>query len=332
MFNSGDILLFALSAKRRVSWPIFKQWFEEVHQKAIIEGQGEVDVRVASIRWQALRTMSCLGHIDLHFDKGDIQVVAAPPLLAALPSRGSTRAVLCGARSPNTVGKLQEAASTYGVEILVGSQEASNPYVPTRVALCADSTANIHDVAASIDLRFIDFPPARSLARVSISIQEYRKRLTWSKETELNWHREDYDPVRLQFLPRGETAPQTRLSRYQNPTTSIWHYQLRRSGEWTDIELDWGRYAILALSSHRVLKYDWSTRRVYVPLGAPLPTLLARAFGLCNGQFSTLFECMQSQTAQRYYVYDDVPPSVFKTVANKLAQQTPAMGARQWMS
>ena len=332
MFSKGDILLFALSAKRKVSWPGFKQWFEEVHQREIMEGQGEVGEPVASVRWQALRTMSCLGHIDLHFGQDDIQVVVAPPVLAALPGRGGSRAVLCGARSPGTVEKLQDATTAGGVEIIVGLQVASSPYVPTRVELCAESPAQIHDVAASIDLRYIDFPPARSLARVSISLLEYLRGLAWSKEVELNWRREDYDTDRLQFLPSGEVAPQVRLSRYQNPTTSIWHYRLWRGGKCAEVELDWGRYAILALSSRRVWQYDLATKRLCVPYGAPLPTLLARAFGLCSGHCSTLFERVQSQAAQRYYVFGDVPPSVFNAVANKLRQPPIETGARRWIS
>lgn len=328
MFSSGDILLFALSAKRRVPWPVFKQWFDEAHQKELIESLGKVGDRVASVRWQALRTMSCLGHIDLHFGQGDIQVVIAPPVLAALPSRGGSRAVLCGARSPNTVESLQEAAITYDVEITVGLQETSNAYVPTRVELYADSPAKIHDVSSSIGLRFIDFPPARALARVSVSIQEYLQRLMWSKDEELNWRREDYDPVRLRFLPNGQTTPHSRLSRYQNPTTSIWHYQLWRKGEWAEVELDWGRYAVLALSSRMILKYDLATKSVSVPYGAPLPTLLARAFGLCSGRCSTRFERTSSQAGHRYYRFDGVPPSVFNIVANKLGQHPIEPGVR----
>ena len=69
---------------------------------------------------QVLRTMSCLGHIDLHFGQDDIQVVGAPPVLAALPSRGGSKAVLCGVRSPSTVEKLQEVTTAVGVEIIVG--------------------------------------------------------------------------------------------------------------------------------------------------------------------------------------------------------------------
>ena len=328
MFSNGDILLFALSAKRRVSWPVFKQWFDEVHQKGIIEGQGKVDDSVASVRWQALRTMSCLGHIDLHFGQDDIQVVVAPPALAALPSRGVSKAVLCGARSLSTVEKLQEVATAIGVKIIVGLQMASNPYVPTRVELCAESPAQFHNVAASIGLRYIDFPPARLLARVSISLQEYRRSLAWSTEADLNWRREDYDTDRLRFLPSGETAALIRLSRYQDPTTSIWHYRLWRSGEWAEVELDWGRYAILALSSRRVLKYDLTTRSVCVPYGAPLPALLARSFGLCSGHCSTLFERVSPQAKQHYYKFKDVPPSVFNAVADKLLQQTLETGAR----
>lgn len=320
MFNSGDILLFAISARRTVSWPVFKQWFEEVHRKENISDQVQVDEPAPSARWQALRIMSCLGHVDLHFGQDEIQVVVAPPVLAALPERGVARAVLCGARSPSAVEKLQEAATAAGVEDIVGLQVVSSPYMPTRVELRAENPCQIHDVAASVGLRYIDFPPARLLARRSISLQEYRRSLVWSKEADLNWRREDYDTDRLRFLPSGETSPLIRLSRYQDPVTSIWRNRLWRNGEWAEVDLDWGRYAILALSSRRVLKYDLVARIVCVPYGAPLPTLLARSFGLCSGQCSTLFERVSPQAKQRYYEFGNVPPSVYNAVANNLLQ------------
>ncbi len=332
MYNSGDIFLFALSAKRKVPWSIVKRWFEEVHRRGVLDGQSKFDEPVASARWQALRTLSCLGHIDMKFDSDEIKVVVAPPVLAALPGRGVARAVLCGARSPASVENLQQAATIGGFETIVGPHLASCPYVPTRIELCADSSIQIHNVAASVNLRFIDFPPARSLARVSASLQEYCRGLVWSNEAEMNWRRQDFDTERLQFLPNSRIDSKLRLSRYQNPVTSIWYYRLWRNRESAEVELDWGRYAVLALSSHRVLQYDMAIKRASVPYGAPLPTLFSRAFGLCRGHCSTVLGLVPSNEAQRSYVYNDVPPSVFNEVASKLNQQPIEAKGKRWIS
>ena len=328
MFNSGDILLFALSARRRVPWPLFKRWFEEVYQRQVMEGRTDAGEAAAGIRWQALRTLSCLGHIDLHFGEGEIQIVVAPPALAALPGRGMARAVLCGARSPGTIDSLRDSAKAVDVDIAVRSSSDSDSYHPTRVELLAKTPAHIQDVAIGMDLLYVDVPPARSLARVVASLQEYRRERVWSRESELNWRREDFDIHRLQFRPNdGETA-QIRLSRYQNPITSIWHYRLWQNGESAEVDPDWGRYSILALSSRNVLQYDPSAREVRVPYGAPLPALFARSLGLCSGHCSIQSERVSTRGMQRYYVFGDVPPSLFNAVANKLRQQPIGTGAR----
>ncbi len=321
MYDNGDILLFALSSERKVTWPRFKRLFGEVHQRNVMERQWEAGEPAADVRWQVLRALSCLGHIDLHFNQGDIQVVVAPPLLAALPGRGPARAVLCGARSPGTIQRLERAATAAGADIILGFQNGSSPYLPARVELRAENPSLIHTVAANVNLRYIDVPPARSLARVAASLQEYLRKLVWLKQPELNWRREDFDTTKLRFLPAGETSSQVRLSRYQDPVKSIWRYRLWRNDEWAEVELDWGRYSILAFSLCRVLRYDLATRRAYVPYGAPLPALFARALGLCSGHSPTLSKREPSYGMQSFYIFDEAPPSVFNAVATKLRQQ-----------
>ena len=328
MFNSGDILLFALSARRRVPWPLFKRWFEVVYQREVMEGLTDAGEAAVGIRWQTLRTLSCLGHIDLHFGEGEIQIVVAPPALAALPGRGMARAVLCGARSPGTIDSLRDSANAVDSDIAVRSSSDSNSYHPSRVELLAKAPVHIQDVATGIDILYVDAPPARSLARVAASLQEYRRELVWSREAELNWRREDFDTHRLQFRPNDGELAQIRLSRYQNPITSIWHYRLWQNRESAEIDPDWGRYTVLALLSQNVLQYDPFVRKVRVPYGAPLPALFARSLGLCSGHCSIQLERVSTRGMQRYYVYDDVPPSVFNAVANKLRQQPIGTGER----
>ena len=328
MFNSGDILLFALSARRRMPWPLFKRWFQEVYQREVMEGRGDAGEAAAYIRWQTLRTLSCLGHIDLHFGEAEIQIVVAPSALAALPGRGMARAVLCGARSPGTIDSLKTLAAATDVDIVVRSSPDFSTHHPTRVELVAKTPARIQNVAMGMDMLYVDIPPARSLARVAASLQEYRRELVWSSEPELNWRREDFDTHRLQFRTNEEKTAQICLSRYQNPITSIWHYRLWQNGESAEVDLDWGRYSILALWSRNVLQYDPTIRKVRVPYGAPLPTLFARSLGLCSGHCSIQLEGVSTRVMERYYVFDDVPPSVFNAVANKLGQRPIGRGAR----
>ena len=322
MYNNGDILLFALSAWGQTSWRQFKQCFDELQRKTAGTVGYDPTETATGHRWRALRELSALGHIDLELQPGSIQVHVAPPILAVLPGLGSPRAVLCGARSPNFIEDLRAESRSADVEALIESQADASPYAPTRVELRAEDTAWIKSVADKIGAQYAETTPARLMAQVSISLPEYRRKLLWSNDRELNWHCEDFDTERLQFRVPSEPRPSRRLSRYRNPRTTMWHYRLWQGEQSAEVEPDWGRYAMLAATTQRVLHYSPSNRNALVPLGAPLPTLLARAFGLCSGLCPTVAEVVQSDPRGRYLRFNDVPPSVFNNVAAKLDQAT----------
>ena len=320
MYDNGDILLFALSAWRQTSWVQFKRCFDEIRCKNSASEHYDVAENTTGHRWRALRDLSALGHIDIHITQGGIRVFAAPPMLATLPGFGSPKAILCGGRSPSLIRALETAVASTGLELIVDSQSAASPYAPARVEVRADDPAGIHSLAHNIGISYLDVPPARLLARVSISLAKYRQQLTWSNEPELNWRREDFDTSRLQFQPAGEAPSQQRLSRYQEPTTSIWCHHLWQGNKSAEVVLDWGRYAILSSISRCVLEYFPEGCKAVVPYGAPLPTLLARAFGLCSGYCPTETEVAQTKLLGRCQEFHNVPPSIFNLVAGKLEQ------------
>lgn len=323
MYDNGDILLFTLSAWRHTSWRQFKQCFDEIQRRSV-DASGYDPTEVAtSHRWRALRELSALGHIDLQFGQDGIRVSAAPPVLATVPGFGTPKAVLCGARSPNFIEELQAASAGSGVELAIESQSIANLYAPSRVELRAEDPARIKFVADSIGIQYMAKSPARLLAHVSISLSEYLQNLEWSYVREINWRCEDFDTIRLQFRPLGESRAQRRLSRYQNPATTVWYYRLWQDGQSAEVDLDWGRYAVLAMESRRVMRHSPVDRKVLVPYAVPLPTLLARAFGLCSGHCPTLTEIVCSNLAGRYLEYRDVPSSIFNKVASKLEQIMP---------
>ncbi len=321
MHDNGDILLYALSARRRVAWREFKQYFDEVNRRAAISRKDEDDQRISNHRWQVLRALSSLGHIDLHFGTGDIEVVAAFPTLALLPVLRSCSAILCGARSPSTVDRLQQAASTAGVEVSVRSQAVISPYAPARVELRADNALGIKDVADRVGIQFMNAAPARLLASGSVSLSEYKSSLIWSGDADLDWPRRDFNSDQLRFSEATNASPRYRLSQYRNPVTSVPHYRLWQAGEWTEVEPDWGRFAILAVSMNGGLQYLPDKRKALVPIGTPLPVLLSRAFGLCSGNWPGLRRVPSSRTSGLYYEFSGVPPSIFNTVAGKLEIQ-----------
>ena len=332
MHDGGDILLYALSAWRETSWTAFKKCFDEVHRRYVVASHRVERDTAAYHRWRALRMLSSLGHVDVRFEgQGrDITIGAAPPALAALPGFGIRRAVLCGARSPSTTGELRQAAALEGAATSVRSQISLSPYAPARVEVSADGDERIEAIAERMGIPYLGQSPAWTMAQGSMSLERYCQDLSWAEEEDLNWHREDFDIGSLRFLSDAEPPNGSRLSRYQDPVTTIWRYRLWRDGQFGEIELDWGRYAVLSAYSKRVVQYDPAKRDVLVPLGTPLPTLLARALGLCSG-YAPGIERRRMQRGldlhSRYEVFREIPPSIFRVVASKAGQHIVEPGA-----
>ena len=332
MYDNGDILLFTLSAWRQTSWRQFKQCFDELQRKSAGTAGYDPSETATGHRWRAVRELSALGHIDLELEPDSIRVHIAPPVLAALPGLGFPKAVLCGARSPNFMENLRAEAQSAGVEALIDAQSSASPFAPTRMELRAEDATWIKTVADRVGARYVETAPARLLAQVSISMSEYLQRVAWSNDRELNWSCEDFDTERLQFRAPRENRPDQRLSRYRNPWTTMWCYRLWRGNKSAEVDADWGRYTILATINQRVIQHSPDTGDVFVPLGAPLPTLLARAFGLCSGHCPAIAEEVQTNPGGRYLRFIGVPPSVFNKVAAKLDQVVPHTRRNLWTS
>ena len=333
MYDGGDILLYSLSAWRETTWASFKKCFDEVHRRHVVTSIREEQETATYYRWRALRLLSSLGHVDVRIEGQGmgIAISVAPPALAVLPGFGLPRAVLCGARSTSTSSDLRRAAAgVEGAAITTHSQASLSPYAPARVEVKADSDERIRATAGSMGIPYLDQPPARSMAHASASLDEYCRNLSWSEDEDLNWQREDFNVRGLKFQAAGETPPGARLSRYQDPITTIWRYRLWRDSQFAELEPDWGRYAILSACSIRNLQYDPVKRDVLVPLATPLPALLARALGLCSGYAPRVGR--RSGEADpgiriRCEVYRDVPPSIFRMVAEKAGQHELGLGA-----
>lgn len=324
MFDDGDILLFTLSAWREASWTAFKRSFDELHRRHVERIGGIDQGDTASFRWRTLRMFMCLGHVDVAFENvGSGTVVAGSPSLVALPGPGVRRAVLCGARSLAFIDKVRTACSTSGATLSMQSQGHLSPFAPTRIEVQGESNDQIQSVATLIGASYLSKPPARAIARWAGSLLEYLETLNWIPDDDLNWYREDYDPVSLRFLvPTGNTAT-TRLSKYQDPVKTVWRYRLYRDGTFAAINPDWGRYAILSTQGRQVFEFDVANRSVVVPSRAPLPVLFSRTLALCSGyspKTGRRDEKMRGAGSMQYDHYVGIPPSVFQMVASKLGQ------------
>ena len=325
MPSDGDTILFALSAWRTASRSLFKRCFDEVHRVRVEQGGLDRSTETALHRWRTLRVLTALGHVDIATVGGLLETIAvAPPALVSIPGTGIRRAILCGARSPGTATSLRAAAVKVGASAISESQARYSPYAPARIEIQAESDQAIENVAGQLNIPYFPRPPARAIAQLAGSLDEYLSGLSWSSDDNLDWQREDFDIDRLWFGRARNSNDGPRLSRYQDPVRTTWRYRLYRDGQYSEVDADWGRLAILAWDGKEVLSYQRAERTVRAPVTVPLPVLASRAFALCSGfapKVTTRRDVRQPRANVSYDSYERVPPSVFASVARKLGQE-----------
>lgn len=330
MHEPGDILLFCLSAwKENTRWDAFKKAFDEIHRSRLGGQLEKWDEPIHFERNRALKCLAALGHIDVAYN-GTPPVVIGPPVIVSLPYPGLPRAVLCGSRSPATVGALQEVCNASGrtVRITLKSQQKRSAYAPKRVELEAESHEAMDKVARSLNIAYLRTPPSWSIVTASGSVAGYIDQLEWSSQPEVNWDRKDFDPSRLAFLPAQQSSTfgsgDLRFSRYVNPVRLQIEYRLIKYNRSANVSADWARYASLSEYAQEVLLYDCESGTVAVPRSAPLPGLIARALAVCSGYAPKFVprKIVQTSVPERYGfdVYEGVPQDVLAAAVRKLGQ------------
>jgi hypothetical protein len=317
--NAGDHLLYSLSAWDETPWSRYLRAFDELFSLAATDHSGQT-AGLALERRRALLVLAALGHLE-RGPNGSI--VAAPATLAELPAPGSVRAVLCGRRSPTAVAEIRDAARSLSTEIRVreSSQAARSRYAPSRVEVVAPSADLLASLAGSLGIIFSGVPVAWTLSELAGTLDTYIADLEWRPEPELDWERNDFcvDDVRMKPAGRASSGS-LRLSRYTNPVTSEAVVRLWRAGEAADVDLSWGRFALLKEAGRRVVEYEPRSFVLAEPWGAPLPPLLARALTLCSGEAASEVPPPEKVGSQGSYQYAGVPPDVADIVLAKTGQ------------
>ncbi len=327
MSETSEKLLYIISAKKEVTWLFFKETFDYLYNFETGVGEENTDKdEIKNRRVQALRTLASLGHCDFNFseDSSKSKVYAAPPLLVRLPSAGFPQAILAGARSPTTIQQLSDACQSVGNHINVEIQEQASELglIPKRVAVQAEDIRELQVIASSLSIPFLETPSAWSLLHFAASIDDYLATLKESNDPELNWNRQTFNPISLQFIEEiKETDINIRLSRYSHPSRNTKIYYLWQDGMGTEVDLDWGRYAILKARRLNVLIYDKRRFTMAVPVSANLPRLLERALTLCSGYAATYVKKLpHAPQIQGFNLFFAVPPQIAEMTAAKLGQ------------
>jgi hypothetical protein len=321
---SDDLLLYVLSASGQVGYREFRQVYSELYRQLVVGNEVELE-QVNYGRLRTLRALQALGHVDLLVLPGETKVQVAPPVLSRLPVRGLPQAILCGARGPTMTNLLRQAREQLKqrFEVEVNIQLGRSAGIPKRILVLADSDETLSHLATILGVHYSEAPSAWALASLSGSLAEYIESREWTPSDEINWTRDDWSSDRLRFVPPG-TGAQYRLSRYLNRVTTLHRYFLWNGDVRAEVDLDWGRYAVLSHSNENVLLYDPATFRLATPVSVPLPKLLGRAIALCSGYAARFLPrshvAPTSPETYGYDLYTGVPHDIAIAVATKLNQ------------
>jgi len=323
--ETSEKLLYIISAKKELTWLSFKETFDYLYnlETGVREENTDKD-GIKNKRFQVIRALDSLGHCDFNFsdDSSKSKAYAAPPLLVRLPSAGFPQAILAGARSPATIKQLSDACQSVGnhINIEIKEQASELVLIPKRVAVQAEDVRELEAIASSVGIPFIETPSAWSLLHFAASIDDYLATLKWSNAPELKWNRQTFNPISLQFSE--ETDINIRLSRYSHPSRNTKICYLWQDARGTEIDLDWGRYAILKALRLNVLIYDKRRFTMAVPASANLPRLLERALTLCSAYATTYVKKLPSTNPQiqGFNLFSAVPPQIAEMTAAKLGQ------------
>ncbi|SRR6266498_2677814 len=279
MSDSTDRLLYVISARREMAWSAFKQIFDQLY----LSETGTIDDTCFK-RGETLRALSNLAHCEFEFGRNASRVYVLPPALVRLPEAGLPRAVLAGARSPETISEIKRVCAEHSYIVEIVEQIGGAAFTPLCVIIHTQTVEGLRKVAQRLGIVFESTPPAWLLANAAGTLGHLRDSLDWRVGSELNWPRKQFDPRSLQFNDFADTSADLMLIRYTDPKRRINLHMLRSNERYAEIDCEWGRYALLNHFGINVVVYDERQFILGVPASAPLPAVLARALGLCSGK------------------------------------------------
>jgi hypothetical protein len=233
----------------------------------------------AYLRSQIIETFLDLGHAYL--DGSHIK--PATTVLARLPIAGIPVGVICGARSPEILGRVR-ASSGRRCKILFDS---TSQLEPTRILLTAEGSKDLADTATEAGIGYSNIPPSWTIAKDGGGLPEELARLKWEEDdTIAGWSAWQFSTRRLRFqaglsgsVPGGRIALRKFISR-----TYDRRYWLVSDGKHAEVDPNWGRYMALKSDGVNAASYEAKSMRFAFPATVPLPRLYSKALALCSGK------------------------------------------------
>jgi len=314
-------LLFVISARSRMAWT---DYCEAVDFLSAVNLGGHRVAYGTATRSGLLQCLEALGHCDSFYDDGQSTITAAPPSLCRLPRAGLPVAVLAGARCLKTQEQLVDAARAQGDAIQITRERHPGPLglIPDTVLLESESEDALTAFAASLGLCCPHIPPAWTLVNWCGRLSEYEATLDYHVPENFGWSRYDFCTRSHAFLrTHSESLP--RLTRYRNPTTTLPVHVFFRDGSGAEVDLSWGRYLLLNAKNITVTAYDDRRFRLCIPVGIPLPSVIARSVCLCSGRppiHRSADALVPGYECRDWLIFEDVPPQIALAALSKVGQ------------
>lgn len=314
--NAGDSLLYVLSARREISWVVFKDIFDELAASAQLDYDD-----APSARRLVLRNLDSLAHCDYFSGANGIRIAATPTCLTRLPTQ-SPKAVVSGARSPTSIDLIVKTAKRLSIKTEVAEQQGEMAALcPSTVELATDREDDFRNFCDQLGVLCCLVPPSWQIVQFSGTLRDVTRQLEWRAVSELDWVRMDFDPAQKYFRTiHKESRSDLRLTRYIDPKRNTYRYYVWDGLQCATIDLDWGRYFVLSRTGFNVLYFNVSTHTLMVPKTVPLPKLLARAVALCSGRLPQTVGGLKGRPGSEFLSYQFVPESTAMLLADKLGQ------------
>ena len=319
----GNILLAFLSMKAHGTYHgTFREAFDVLRDSAMRDREeGQVP---DTPKWVTLYYLEQLGHIEVEVDvRGETRFTVNRPALILKPTSLGVHALLTGSRDKELMDSLIERASALNIAIKVVPQYEDNSHLilPDAIefhALGQDGIARLRRLVDDLPVRFESghlVPPriielctdhvslSNSLACVNDQVEHIRCRHVFDPAT-LRWNL-NIDPN----LDKKFLLAEYRLRNYARL------YWLWKDGVAYSVDKNWGRYLALRHASANVIKVvdqgEWKDG--LVPVAAPLPRLIARAFALMTGVAPRQMDL----EGRRYLFYSKLPSILFQNTAGR---------------
>jgi hypothetical protein len=305
-------LLLWLSARNQGSWPQFRGAVETLDLENVT-AEAEQDTSLP-LHQRVRFNLERLAHVEFGATECENGWRVVPPTLALSEHGNAVTGVLCGARTPKLMERIERAAGGLSFE------RASQPDCPDIIRMHATGEKSLIKLAQREGLLCQVDTPTSLLSRLPSvdAIKGWRREPlpTAGREWEVKHFIIERKVMKWRTITLQEAnAPDAQglfcFTRFQMP-----QYFLREGLETISLPGAVGKYHVLSRRQRRVLRYDRTERRLALPAIFRPPLLTERALILCSG-FPPSLSVVYGRPR---LTYRDIPEEVAGMTAEVLRQ------------